>query len=118
VKFLVDNNLSPQVAILLRDAGHDTAHVRDYGMQAAPDEQVLARARDEERILISADTDFLSRLHTAAPSVILVRRLVGRRAKDMTDIILANLAPVAEDLGAGAIVVLGDESMRVRRLPI
>lgn len=83
-------------------------------MQAVPDEQVLARARDEDRILVSADTDFgmlLSRLHTSAPSVILVRRLVGRRTKDMTDVILANLA-------AGAIVVLGEESVRVRRLPI
>jgi hypothetical protein len=36
----------------------------------------------------------------------------------MTDVILANLAPVEEDLAAGAIVVLGDESVRVRRLPI
>jgi predicted nuclease of predicted toxin-antitoxin system len=121
VKFLIDNNLSPQVAVLLREAGHDTAHVRDYAMQAAPDEQVLARARDEDRILVSADTDFgmlLSRLHTSAPSVVLVRRLAGRRARDMTDVILANLPPVEEDLAAGAIVVLGEESVRVRRLPI
>lgn len=121
MRFLIDNNLSPQVAVLLREAGHDAAHLRDYGMQASPDEQVLARARDEDRVLISADTDFgllLSRLHTIVPSVLLVRRLVGRRAKDMTDVILANLAPVAEDLAAGAIVVLGEESVRVRRLPI
>lgn len=121
MRFLIDNNLSPQVAVLLREAGHDVAHLRDYGMRAAPDEQVLDRARDEDRVLISADTDFgllLSRLHTSAPSVILVRRLVGRRAKDMTDVILANLAPVAEDLTAGAIVVLGENSVRIRRLPI
>lgn len=57
-------------------------------------------------------------MHISAPSVILVRRLVGRRATDITDVILANLAPVEEDLTAGAIVVLGDESVRVRRLPI
>ncbi|MFL6125243.1 DUF5615 family PIN-like protein [Actinophytocola sp.] len=121
MKFLIDNNLSPQVAGLLREGGHDAVHVRDYGMQAAPDHEVLSRARDEDRVLISADTDFgllLSRLHTAAPSVILVRRLVGRRAKDMTEIILANLGPVADDLATGAIVVLGDETVRVRRLPI
>jgi predicted nuclease of predicted toxin-antitoxin system len=121
VKFLIDNNLSPQVAVLLREAGHDAAHLRDYGMQAAPDEQVLDRARDEDRVLISADTDFgmlLSRLHTSAPSVVLVRRLVGRRAKDMTEVVLANLVMVADDLETGAIVVLGEESVRVRRLPI
>ena len=121
MKFLIDNNLSPQVAVLLGDAGHDAVHIRDYGMQAAPDEQVLDRAVVEERVLISADTDFgmlLSRLHTTAPSVLLVRRLVGRRVKDMTEVILANLAPVADDLAAGAVVVLGEESVRVRRLPL
>ena len=96
-------------------------HIRDYGMQAAPDEQVLSRARDEDRVLVSADTDFgmlLSRQHAVAPSVVLVRRLVGRRPKDMTEVVLANLAPVAQDLAAGAIVVLGEDSIRVRRLPI
>lgn len=107
--------------MLLREAGHEAAHVRDYGMQAAPDEQVMDRARDESRVLISADTDFgtlLSRQHATAPSVMLVRRLVGRRAKDMTEVILANLESVVDDLAVGAIVVLGDESLRVRRLPI
>lgn len=107
--------------MLLREAGHDAAHVRDYGMQAAPDEQVMDRARDEGRVLISADTDFgtlLSRQHAAAPSVMLVRRLVGRRAKDMTEVILANLTAVEGDLAIGAVVVLGDDTLRVRRLPI
>lgn len=121
VKFLIDNNLSPQVAALLGEAGHETAHVRDYDMQSAPDGEVLDRARDEQRVLISADTDFgmlLSRQHVTTPSVILVRRLVGRRAKDIVDVVLANLGGVTEDLEIGAIVVLGEESVRIRRLPV
>jgi predicted nuclease of predicted toxin-antitoxin system len=58
LKFLTDNALSPVVARRLADAGHDTAHVRDHGLQAADDHQILDRARQDERVLVSADTDF------------------------------------------------------------
>ena len=100
---------------------HDAVHVRDLGMQAAPDEAVLKHARISDQVLISADTDFgglLSRSRAGRPSVILIRRLIGRRAAEQATIILANLDRVAEDLTAGAMVVIHQDTLRVRRLPI
>lgn len=49
MRFLIDNALPPRLAALLRLAGHDAVHVRDYGMHAAKDEFVLARAIEEDR---------------------------------------------------------------------
>jgi predicted nuclease of predicted toxin-antitoxin system len=121
VKFLIDNNLSPVLAECLRTAGHEAVHLRELNMRDAPDPIVLEYARSEGCVLISADTDFgtlLARSGADSPSVILIRRLTGRRAVEQSSIILANLPQVAEDLAAGAVVVLGDDSIRIRRLPM
>ncbi|MGH3069677.1 MAG: DUF5615 family PIN-like protein [Streptosporangiaceae bacterium] len=117
MKFLIDNNLSPLLAEGLKAAGHDAVHLRDLGMQAVPDPAVLQRAQVDGRVLVSADTDFgglLSRSRATGPSVLLIRRLAGRHAAEQSAIILANLDQIAEDLATGAVVVIGDDRIRIR----
>lgn len=121
MRFLVDQNISPVVAEVLSEAGHDAVHTGDIGLATASDAQILEMAMAESRIIISADTDFgmlLARQATTEPSVVLIRLRSPRRAIALVSLLLANLDAVAVDLEAGAVVVLEDERVRVRRLPI
>lgn len=122
MRFLIDNALSPALSERLNAAaGHESAHVRDYGMQAATDDEIFARAQEEQRIVVSADTDFGTLLATRrerSPSVILFRHGTQRRPELQAEILLSNLEVIAADLAAGSIVVIEPSRIRVRSLPL
>jgi predicted nuclease of predicted toxin-antitoxin system len=121
VKFLIDNALSPAVAIELNRAGHDAVHVRDLGMHAASDEEIFDRAAEGDRVVVSADTDFgtlLAIRKQTAPSVILFRHGSQHRPADQAALLKANLSQLVGALEVGSIVVIHPDRIRIRALPL
>ena len=121
MRFLIDNALSPVVAEGLRQADHDAIHVRDLGLAAADDVTIFEHADRDQRVIISADTDFgtiLAMRNAARPSVILFRGATPRNPIGQIKLLIANLAEIAPSIERGAVVVLEPQRIRVRSLPM
>lgn len=121
MRFLLDQNRSPRLAELLREAGHDAVHTLELGLERASDEVLLALADRERRVVVTGDTDFgalLALTRNSSPSVILFRARRMPDAGSQGSVMLEHLDNLAEDLDAGAVVVITDDRIRVRRLPL
>jgi predicted nuclease of predicted toxin-antitoxin system len=113
--------LSPVLADELAGLGHDAVHVRDLGMQSGSDEAIFDRAAQEDRVVVSADTDFgtlLAARKETTPSVILFRHGSQRRPADQAALLKANLLRLQQPLRAGSIVVIAPDRIRIRTLPL
>jgi predicted nuclease of predicted toxin-antitoxin system len=65
LRFLVDAQLPPALATWLRQRGHEAHHVRDFGLQEAPDHEVAGKAFADGSIIVTKDSDF-SRLSASS----------------------------------------------------
>lgn len=121
MRFLLDANISPLVATRLIEAGHSAVHVRDVGLRAASDEQIMDVAAQEDRVIVSQDIDFTNLLYyrrASRPSLILLRNLPEVTAAQIAQLITANLPQLEDSLSGGAAVSIVGDRLRVRRLPL
>lgn len=104
----------------LRSNGHDALHLRDEGLQRLPDPDIMAKALQEERILLTMDLDFPQLLAASGgrfPSVI-VFRLSSERPENVNDKLAEVLERFTPQLEEGAIVSVRDSLTRIRKLPL
>jgi predicted nuclease of predicted toxin-antitoxin system len=57
-KFLIDENLSPRLAALLRSLGYDAVAVREVGLLGQHDRVIFRWVRTHHRVVITRDWEF------------------------------------------------------------
>lgn len=120
MRLLIDMNLSLAWVSVLNQAGHRAAHWSSIGSPRATDREILAWAKEHERIVFTHDLDFgaiLAATDADAPSVIQIR------TEDPTPdacarILLDILRLHADALASGALVIVDANRSRVRLLPL
>jgi predicted nuclease of predicted toxin-antitoxin system len=76
MRLLVDECCERSLAEGLRAAGHDAVHVLDLGRRGARDDQIVALARSDNRVLVTDDKDFgdlVVRQRLATAGIVLMR---------------------------------------------
>jgi len=114
MKFLVDECTGTSVVACLRDEGHDAVAVVEV-MPEADDDEILARAVSEGRIVVTNDKDFGELVYRSGwehRGVVLLR-LRDERAENKVRMMKVALAQVGERL-RNHYVVVTEAGIRVR----
>ena len=120
MKFLADMGISLTTVQALRDAGHDAVHLPEQGLQRLADENILDKARQEGRVVLTFDLDFgdllAAGLHNS-PSVVIFRIHDGT-SSSVRPKLMEIVEKESTGLELGVIIIVEDSRYRVRRLPI
>jgi predicted nuclease of predicted toxin-antitoxin system len=120
MKVLLDMPVSSSLLDVLDTYGHEGVHAHQIGQDRASDQELLAIARREGRIVITADLDFprlLALSSAEGPGLILFR---GGNYSDaeMCNLLERVLREVAPDVLESSICVVDKKRMRITRLPL
>lgn len=119
MKILVDMNLSPLWAQVLRDARFESVHWSGVGAHDAADSEIILFAERGEWIVLTQDLDFGAILVAGsanAPSVVQLRTGDTSHAT-LAPTVIEVLRSTQKDLASGALVTVSRDRTRVRILP-
>ncbi len=120
MRFLADMGISQSTSKWLKGKGHDAIHLREKGWHRISDAEIIKKAVEEDRIILTCDLDFGDIMATSGgicPSVIILR-LENERPENVNRRLAQVLKESFDALEKGAIISVEETRHRVRLLPI
>ncbi len=117
LRFLLDENVPVDLGFALSARGHDVLTLPPH-LRSAADHTVLALAAEQDRVLVTLDTDFGALVflfgQTPPPAVVLIRLTPPELARQIGSVVRA-IELALDD--SGLFVVIDSNGVRVRPLP-
>ncbi len=120
MKFLLDVNMPPQLAASLTRAGHTARHASVEGFPKASDIELLEIAKVENEVVLTHDLDFgqlLAFTGYGFPSVVIFR-IHQINAELFENLLFLNWNLIEPSLIDGAVVIIEETKIRIKKLPI
>lgn len=120
MKFLADIGISPGAIIFLREQGYDAVHLIEQQLHRLSDTEIIAKARQEERVVLTHDLDFgdlMAANREPLPSIVIFR-LPDMRPHNVNKHLQIIVAQYQRLLETGAILSVTQSRIRVRILPL
>lgn len=120
MKFIADMNISPQTIEILKERGYIIKRVTEILESNAGDEEIIDLALSEESTIITQDLDFsylLAKRSMSKPSIVTLRINIVKPVR-VAKILEIVLPQVESELNKGSIVIVEEERIRIRKLPI
>jgi predicted nuclease of predicted toxin-antitoxin system len=117
VRCLANENVPGDAVTALRERGHDVAWIHEVALGAS-DTDVLRRAQEEDRILLTFDKDFgelVFRAGLPASRGVVLFRISAPSPAQMVAVMVAALD--SRDDWSGNFAVVEDDQIRVTPLP-
>jgi predicted nuclease of predicted toxin-antitoxin system len=117
LRLLVDANLAPRLAAVIREHGYEAKHVTEVGLGPASDQATFEQARAEGWVVLTADLDFaqLAAVTNFAPVGVILLRLRSLRAERVVERLLAALPMIGDAVSQGSIAVIEETRTRLRQ---
>jgi len=119
MRFKVDENLPIEVAVVLRQAGHDAAPVLEQDLGGSDDAQLAAVCQLESRILVTLDMDF-SDIRNYPPAEfpgLVVLRLRRRDKPYVLDVFMRLMQVLDQEPIEGYLWIVEENRIRIRGEP-
>ena len=117
MKFLANMGISPATVAFLRKLGHEAVRLPEVGLERRSDADVITHAVCHGQVVLTFDLDYpaLLALNSSSRVSAIIFRTLSAEPEWINQRLRDTLPLMAEALAEGAIVVVEDHRIRVRR---